>query len=332
MFASPVDVANRALQLMGEPRITAFSDSKRGAVETGFAQDKVRRAELRRAVWTFSTRRMVLRSLTSTSVRLVFPTYSSSTTYAAGDVVRDSTGFPWIATAASTGVDPTTDYGVYPSWIAYFGQLYADTWSGTPTYYPGDMVVQSGTVYLCVAQTTNNQPPNTTYWHAPQSVTTVAVQTISPAGYAPSPASTAQRKAFPLPANFMRLAPQDPKQPGTATLSVTAGMGWNDWELEAGFIYSATLASPVVLRFVADTADVTMMDDLFCEAWAASLGLALNEQITQNPDKAKEIEAAYTRVIGVARTIAAIEQGSTEDDVEQAGNPPTKPPSAGAQR
>jgi hypothetical protein len=52
----------------------------------------------------------------------------------------------------------------------------ASPWSAVPTYQPGAIVTSGGNYYICVAVTTNNVPPNTTFW-APY-VNTVALDFI----------------------------------------------------------------------------------------------------------------------------------------------------------
>src|SRR5216684_2721218 len=99
VFTTPVDVANRALQGIGVPRITNFTATKAG-LETGFAIDMLRQAELRRSVWTFATRRAVLRPIVNTTQNVSFLLYNAATTYAVGDVVSDSIGYLWIALRA----------------------------------------------------------------------------------------------------------------------------------------------------------------------------------------------------------------------------------------
>lgn len=41
---------------------------------------------------------------------------------------------------------------------------YTGAWNGYTQYIPGDVVSINSGMYVCVLQTTNNQPPNTTYW------------------------------------------------------------------------------------------------------------------------------------------------------------------------
>ena len=323
-FIKPEDIANRCLQHLGQPRITSFSDFTMQATETSFVYDKVRRAELRRSVWNCAAVRSVLRAKTATSVRLVFPTYSASTAYVSGDIVQDSTGYPWIATSSATGVTPGTS-GYNPVWVPYRGTPTADTYSGTANYIPGDVVVNASVVYLCIAPSTGNAPPNTSFWHPPQGATTTALVTLTPGGY--DRITLAARTAFVLPTNFMRLAAQDAKQPGTSRLSVTAGQKWNDWEVEGGVLYSATQTIPLVLRFIGDLQDVTSMDDMLCEGIGARMAMELCERFTGSKDKMADIKDAYDTAIFSARAMSAIEAGSTEDDFS---NP--QPAPAGQQR
>lgn len=318
-FVTPYDIGNRAMQLLGQPRFSTFSDFSMQASESGFVYDKLRRAELRRAVWTYATRRMVIRSKTGTTARLVPALFNPATAYTAGDIVLDVIGYPWLATASNTGVYPPSYsqaiFGYNPMWIPYFGQMYLDAWSGSPTYIPGDVVTNGGSFYLCIAQTTNNAPPNASFWHPIQGASSAGIVTFSPGGY--NKGGSTARSAFYLPANFMRLAAQDEKQPGTSHLSVSAGLKWNDWELENGVLYSAATSSPYVLRFVADVQDVTVMDDMFCEGLAARMGMVLNERFTNNKDLYDRCKEAYMTAISQARAMSSIEAGSTEDDFEE---------------
>lgn len=322
-FATPYDIANRGIQHLGLPRFSTFTDQKREALEAGFVYDKLRRAELRRGVWTFATRRMILRPYAITHAKISFPTYSAVTAYTAGDVVADSTGYLWLCKTANTGTVPGIE-GVSPKWVSYFGNLVASVWVVSTAYVPGDVVYVSGTltaVYICVAAHTSttpgNVPPNATYWHLIQSATSSLITSYSPIGYAPDPTS-AVRTIFYLPANFMRVAPQDPKVASNSRQNVMAGMRYNDWEIEgssSGYtLSSASQTTAFVFRFVADTADVPGMEDMFCDALAARIGIELCEMLTGNTEKLKEVTAAYDRSVLAARMVSAIEAGTTEED------------------
>jgi hypothetical protein len=70
VFTTPLDIVNRALQHCGRRRIFSFTDLTDNAQEMAFLYDKLRRAELRRNVWTFATRRTVLRPIDFTTMTL----------------------------------------------------------------------------------------------------------------------------------------------------------------------------------------------------------------------------------------------------------------------
>jgi hypothetical protein len=157
-YFTRLDVANRALQHLGIPRIASFTDSSRQARETNFAVDKLRRAELQRSVWTFATRRCVMREVLSTGFGAVFAAYASGTTYGAGDVVKDSTGFHWISRKASERRQHAgRSEGYDPNWVPYHGPMVA---SGAFSidggqYLPGDLSsTPRAVVYLAVASGT----------------------------------------------------------------------------------------------------------------------------------------------------------------------------------
>lgn len=324
-FVTPYDIANQGLQLLGVPRITNFSDSSRFAQESGFNYDKARRAELRRFVWTFATRRAILRPVSSTILNLTFPAYSSATTYAAGDIVQYNNML--YSSTVGTNLANTPGVGGFnPSWEVYYGALQADTHDTTVTYYPGDMVVSSGTVYRWInsASGKNHAPPNATYWMAPTGVTTSSLFFAGALGFDP-PAGATTRTLYRLPANFMRLAPQDPKQPSTSRLGTSAGLNFNDWEIENSYLSSAATTGGLIFRFVCDAQSVSAMEDMFCMAVACRMALMLNETLTQRPDLQAEISSLYARFTDEARAVNAIEGGTTEPDI---GTPQPAPQAA----
>jgi hypothetical protein len=317
-FTRPEDIANRACQHLGVPRITSLvpPDSSKHARELAFAIDKIRRSQLQRSVWTFATRRAVLRTWTATTHVVTFATYSAATTYAAGDVVVDSTGIPWISTTASnTGHTPGAG-GIPPWWLSYYGPMVADSWvagSASAPFFPGDLVYKTTVVYILLGITTATtaDPASGAPWKVLTGATSAAPINFSPRTFDPPTGTGTARNLYQLPANFLRVAPQDPKAAAVEHPGTLAGMQYNDWEIESGFLTSAD-ASPIIFRFVADQTDVATMDDLFCEVWAANLGLETNQSINQSHEKQVDLQAIYQGYLAVAKASNAIEQGSTE--------------------
>lgn len=317
VYTTPLDVANRALQIIGVPRITALTASVKAALELTFNIDKVRQDLLRHSVWTFATRRAVLRPIISTTVTISFSVYSAVTTYAAGDVVVDTSGFYWISLKASNLANTPGAGGFYPAWGAYFGPSVAQAWVTAIQYFPGDMVVNSSVIYICVLAHTSQTPPNATYWHVVASATTIAIVQTSPLGVNP-PTGATTRNLYRLPAGYVRLAPQDPKAAANARQGTLAGMMYNDWEVENGYLFTAD-TSPIIFRFVADQTDVTLMDALFIEAWAAALAVASCYTLTQSTEKLTKAEQHYAAALSMAKAMNAIEGGSTDPEVPEGG-------------
>lgn len=135
-----------------------------------------------------------------------------------------------------------------------------------------------------------------------------------PIGAGPSQQNPA-RSAYRLPANFLRLAPQDPKAGSFSFLGSPSGMQMSDWNVEGNFIVSQN-GDPITLRFVADITNVTDMDDLFCEGLAAHIAEAVVERLTQSTVKMAAITQGYKTTIGDARMVNAIEIGPIEPPLD----------------
>jgi hypothetical protein len=321
IFQTPYDIANISLQLLGVPRITTFADSTRQAKETSFVYDKSRRSELRRFVWTFATRRAILRPVTATLKQIAFGAWSGATAYVVGDFAAVS-GQSFEAISAGTNKTPNTDVGM-TYWDAYSGPAYADNWSSTVTYFPGDIVYKSTTVYRLagVATSLNNDPASGAPWLAPAGATLGSLVSFRAPSFFDAGVGLGvgapTRTAYPLPQNFLRIAPQDAKQPAIERLGTTAGMQFNDWEIEGGVLYSSAASGGIIMRFVADTVVVPAMDDLFCHAVGCRMALDMNEILTQRADLAAKCAAEYQRFVTEARAVSAIEMGSTEQDFMQ---------------
>lgn len=132
-----------------------------------------------------------------------------------------------------------------------------------------------------------------------------------PLGAGPSQLSTA-RAAFRLPANFLRLASQDPKAGSTSFLGAPSGLPYSDWTLSGDYILTGASDTLIILRFVGDITNVLEMDDMFCEGLGARIGYEICPQLTQSLAKRNDIAAAYGKFMGEARLVDAIEQGAIE--------------------
>jgi hypothetical protein len=170
-FRTPIDIANRALQHCGVPRISAtlgFTENSKQAKEVAFCYDKLRRAELRRNVWAFSTRRAALRAIDVNTMVLTPTLWSPSVTYFVGSIVTDQNGTLWISQAPNNlNNDPLNSY----SWQQYFGPLTAPLYATGGSYHAGEIVYTAagdGTyrVYLSLVDANSDSPSAPTQYDA----------------------------------------------------------------------------------------------------------------------------------------------------------------------
>lgn len=136
-FLDSLDIANRALQHIGATKILSINEDSKNNNECSFAYDKIRAPELRRNVWTFATRRVVLRALSSTSLIIVPVQWSATTTYQPGAVVSDTNGILWMSMLPSNINNPP---GSTTVWEEYFGPLTADAYDPTIKYFAGELI------------------------------------------------------------------------------------------------------------------------------------------------------------------------------------------------
>ncbi len=200
-------------------------------------------------------------------------------------------------------------------------------WVSTATYNIGDTVVDGSLVIWQSAVDLNkgNAPVAGVNWQAvpgnqaSQQVgkgwlevdATVGYQRINyPIGAGPGWQSTT-RNMFRLPRGFLREAPQSPKQGSSSALGYPTNLPSDDWDFEGDYITTSD-SQVIVLRFVADIQDVTMMDPMFCEGLGARIGLEICEPLTQSNAGLGNISQVYKTMMGEARAINGIETGPVE--------------------
>lgn len=413
MFLSPLDICNRALQHLGVTRIDpalGFTENSKQAAECAFTYDKVRRAELRRNVWRFATRRAIIRARETTSLFIAPSLWDSTITYLPNALVSDQNGTIWISTTYDNLANTP---GAAPGpWQIYFGPLMVSKYDATDSYWSGELVYKypgdgTYTIYLSQADDNDTDPATAVDWvstttynkdmivnylgttylslimlnegNIPSAsaanwdigTTYAASDTVNGSdgytytsiagsnvgndptattGYwtqggltpwtsnysggsgsflstlvsaslsASQPSyplttgpvtSEASRNAFYLPANFLREAPQDPKLGAVTYLGGPGAKSYTDWAYEGNWIISRE-SKPIMLRFVADVADVSSFDDMFCEGLALRMAMQLCETMTQSAGKFQNLAAEYRGMMSEARLVNGIETGSYE--------------------
>lgn len=207
-----------------------------------------------------------------------------------------------------------------------------DAWDTDTTYNIGDTVIDgSSNIWQSkVDLNTGNAAVAGVYWQAVPVATQAATQvgqdwlqinaTVRyqrfqyPIGAGPrQQAST--RNIFRLPSGFLREAPQDPKAGAVSYLGAPSGLPQSDWNFEGDFITSVD-SVVIILRFVADVQDVTLMDPMFCEGLGARVGLEVCEPLTQSDSKLGTISQIYRTFMSEARCVNGIEVGPVEPPVD----------------
>lgn len=196
-FLDSLDIANRAVQILGGEQIASPTEDSTRQVELTFAYDKLRRPELRRNTWRFSIRNCILRPIlgfqaaTATQLAqnpvmiLVPPQWNTTETYTPGAIVQDLNSVFWISTADDNLNN--IPGGNNEVWEAYYGPMTVSpfsspvpaSWSGATPYTQGQQVLAAdGNIYAALQGSTNVNPTNNgnpTYWNnlgAPNSTNT----------------------------------------------------------------------------------------------------------------------------------------------------------------
>src|SRR5216683_4161681 len=97
-FQTQADIGNRALQHCGaemmDPAL-GFTENSKNARQVSFVYGKLRRAELRRNVWRFATRKAVIRPVDQNTLLLSPSLWVLATVYFVGSLVTDASGNIW---------------------------------------------------------------------------------------------------------------------------------------------------------------------------------------------------------------------------------------------
>lgn len=163
-FRTPVDIANRGLQHLGQTRISetdGFTEDSGRASAMAFAYDKLRRPELRANYWQFATRRVVLRPVDTTTMIIAPPLWASTTTYRPGAIVTDEGNALWVSNYPDN-INNTPGNSYF--WEVYTGPLTANPYDSTIAYFAGEIVYTfdgDGTYQVFVSlENSNDEDPN----------------------------------------------------------------------------------------------------------------------------------------------------------------------------
>lgn len=310
-------IANRALQRVGAARIATgalWTEDSKNASEIRACYLSLRKAELRRRVWRFATRRTPLRPFDDESKVVTFGTWAVGTTYALNDIVTDSDGFVWQSTIASNlgntpNVNPT-------KWSLYTGQMVAQEFDADESiaYFAGELVYVSSTLYVSKISSNTDTPPSANWMTMTTAPTLAAANFVYPIGAGPAN-QDATKNVFQLPANYLREAPQNPKNGAVQVVGGPVGNFTNDWLYESNFIVSAN-PDIIIYRFVADINNSLTFDPMFNEGLASRIAFEVCEPLTQSGTKLQAIANEYKTFMSEAGLVNAIETGPVQPEVD----------------
>ena len=169
-FLDSLDIANRALQHCGQTQIVSPTEDSKNNLETAFAYDKVRRAELRRNDWRFAIRKAVLRAVDTGTMLLHPAAYDSTVTYQAGAIVADTNNQLWLSMAE--GNRNNAPGGNDEIWDMYFGPLTIEPYdtTGSTNYWTGELVYKPGVnpgsynIFMSLENANTDVPDTATVW------------------------------------------------------------------------------------------------------------------------------------------------------------------------
>lgn len=236
-------------------------------------------------------------------------TWGATIAYAIGDHAVGSDGNVYDAIQATTNVNPVGDAGVH--WVIGINETPPDNTMATKTsFYAGELVHVGGTVYISLVNNNTVDPTvnSPTSWMTLTTQPTIALLNfIYPIGAGPY-SDTQTKNVYRLPSGFLREAPQDPKAGQALFLGAPDGSDFADWNY-GGNYFTSSMNGVIAFRFVADIADVTIMDDMFCEGLGCRIGIEVCEILTQSNAKVTTIGAAYKTFMTEARMVNGIETG-----------------------
>ena len=313
-YLTDLDIINRGLQILRRPSITSRSRQSAESKEMDDVYDKRREAELGTNLWTFATRRVVLRAVTTATYLWTPAAYAAGTTYAAGAIVTYAN--QWWQSKVGSNLANTPGLGNY--WRQYTGVDSLLAFDADTSYYAGEIVSESGAYYLSLSSSNEaNTPPSATYWLALGGTAALLVP-LYPLGTGPAQ-DTSTGNVYRLPRGFLRQAPTNPKAGVSAFMGMPYGADREDWIFEDGYIVTRR-SSTLFLRYVADMIDVPTMPALFCEMLAASCAEATAHMLVQPaesvPHMVNSARKAYRDARAKATRVNAIEVGPIDPDLD----------------
>lgn len=225
----PLDIYNRALQNCGRKRIWN-TDEPSDAKEINACYDSLRLDELERNLWTFATKRVILRPIGFDTVLWTPPAWSSGSNYSPGAVVNytpasgpyKGQNLYWCLTATKTGSTTTPDTD--PDWHVYTGPVAVDlydtgvTTNSSTLYQAGEVVLVPAAYSALTTYAANNVVSSGTTWYVSLTGSNTGNAVTDTTHWAPWVDTGRNQKSFGVTASG---SPIPLTYPGTPTIYVS---------------------------------------------------------------------------------------------------------------
>lgn len=126
-----------------------------------------------------------------------------------------------------------------------------------------------------------------------------------------TPPAFGKSNYYPLPGDFLMLAPGDQASGWQTGGAVTSAPERHDWQIEGNQIASDE-SSPLQIRYISSDILESLFDVSFAEALSAALALSTVEELTNSNSKNQYLASLYDATIKMARQRNAFENQPTQ--------------------
>ena len=301
-MASEVDIANRALSMLGEARITALSDNNKAGRAMNARFDLLRDAELAAYPWRFSINRVQLQSQLATN-----GTFDADSDWTKG------TGWTISSGVASCDGTQVGDTELSQSITIFTESVYRITF---------DLTVTAGAVtYIGIGGTQNTTDISASASVSVDLTTVNATGDLLIAGNSTFVGTVDNVVVNEIPAwgySLVYNRPSDDLQPrsigghyinhgaiGVMYESTGYTASESPYEIVEGRIHT-NLSAPLDYEYHKQITDPTLFDPLFVEALASRLAADAAEELTQSNSKQQAALFTYRKALNVARRTSSI--------------------------
>jgi len=136
-----------------------------------------------------------------------------------------------------------------------------------------------------------------------------------------------KRNYFPLPGDFLMLAPPDQNPNYTfgavpvPPVQPNSGLQYNDWQIEQmgadqGLAIATNSPSPLMFRYVSNDIQENSFDSCFAEALSARLAIETCEELTQSNTKLAALGQIYKEIMAKAKQRNSFEEQPVQPPID----------------